>query len=133
MNIPTDLKILNAIYNSYYSTFESFDKDKPTRSNKVYVPIDVDKIGKELSVDGDIIFGRLYYHLNNKFAYEDEKGKVHFFAIKIGSDKHCIQFPYMASILADLRRENRKYRTATTIAVISLMISIVSFTMAFFK
>ena len=49
------------------------------------------KIGKELGVDGDIIFGRLYYYLSKKYSFENsDETKVDFFALKVGDDKHCI-------------------------------------------
>ena len=70
MKIPTDLEVLNAIYSRYYHEFASFRKEAAdARNAKVYVPIDVDKIASDLSVDGDIVFGRLYCHFNNKYSY----------------------------------------------------------------
>ena len=36
-------------------------KEENLRVTKNYVPIDIDLLGEELGVDGDIIFGRLYY------------------------------------------------------------------------
>jgi len=38
----------------------------------------------------------------------------------------------MASVLADLKYENRKYRTATIIALVALGISLVSLSIALF-
>lgn len=107
--------------------FESFKTgEKNNRLSKVYVPIDVDYIGKEFGVDGDIIFGRLYYHLNNKYNY----GKVEFFSLSVGelknNDKHVIQFPYMASVLADLQNEDQRVKTATKLAWVSIAISIIA-------
>ena len=126
-NLPTDLEILNLIYDQYYDQFVDFSKDNPTRSAKIYVPIDIDKIASEFSVDGDIIFGRFYYHLNKKFGYKnDDESLVPFFSKSVGDDKHCVNFPLLASVLSDLRKENRKFWTATSIAIISLIVSIVS-------
>ena len=80
-----------------------------------------------------IQFGRLYYHLNKKYSYKNNDGSiVEFFARVIGVDKNCIHFPYMASVLADLKYENRKYRTATIIALVALGISLVSLSIALF-
>ena len=133
MKIPTDLQILNLIYNSYYKTFESYTRGNNSRETKNYVPINIDAIGKKLCIDGDIVFGRLYYHLNKKFSYRnDDESLVEFFACKIGDDKHSIHFPYMASVLADLKYENRKYRTATIIALVSLGISLIAISFSFF-
>ncbi|MEX0938747.1 MAG: hypothetical protein WDZ59_12875 [Pirellulales bacterium] len=125
--LPTDLDMLNAIYERYYGTFASFTKAKPSRSAKIFVPIDIDALARDLGVDGDIVFGRLYYHLENRYRYKNDDGSlVHFFALKVGNDGHCINFTYAASVLASLRDENRKYRTATLIAIISLVVAAVS-------
>ena len=130
--IPTDLKILGVIYDRYYDNFHAYSDENKIRSSKIYVPIDVEEIAKSLKVDVDIIFGRLYYHLNEKFSYKHDGSKVEFFALCVGSDRHCINFPYLASVLADLEDQNRKYRTATTIAVLSLIIAILSIIIAIF-
>ena len=125
--LPTDLKILNAIYDRYYDTFADFTKDDNSRSVKIYVPIDIKELAKNLKVDGDIIFGRLYYHLEKKHGYRQDDGSlVSFFSMGVGGDRHCVNFPLLASVLADLRQENRKFRIATAIAILALIISIVS-------
>lgn len=67
--VPTDLEILNVIYEQYYDEFSSYDKNSPTRSSKIYVPIDIGAIARRLH-DGDIVFGRLYYHLEKKYGYQ---------------------------------------------------------------
>lgn len=127
-NLPTDLEILNVIYNDYYEEFSNYMKEKNnTRSVKIYVPINIDKIAEKLNVDGDIIFGRLYYHLEKKYGYRNEdESNVHFFARVLDGDIHCINFPLMASILADLRDNKKRYYTAITIAVGSLIVSLIS-------
>ena len=126
MKSPTDLAIVRWIYNRYYSEFVSYENDPNGRKTKIYVPIDVDEIGDRFSVDGDIIFGRLYYHLNPKYGYTNPDGsKVQVFAPSIG-----IQFPLLAAILADLSEDRNRYRTATLIALFSLAVSFVSILMS---
>lgn len=125
--IPTDLKILNIIYNSYYNEFSSFDEESPTRKTKIYVPIDIQAVADKLNVDGDVIFGRLYYHLEKKHGYTNEdNSKVAFFSLRIGDSSHCVNFPYLASILAELLDNQKKYKISTIIAFISLGVSIIS-------
>ncbi len=126
--LPTDLQILNAIYDRYYDTFAAFTKGDNSRSAKIYVPIDIKELAKNLKVDEDIIFGRLYYHLEKKYGYRQENDSlVPFFSMGVGSDNNCVNFPLLASVLADLRQENRKFRIATAIAIFALIISIVAF------
>jgi len=122
--LPTDLKILNAIYGEYYDTFISFSKNNSDRSAKNFIPVDIKLIAQKLGVDVDIIFGRLYYHLEQKYGYSHSDGsKVAFFALKIDSDNNCVNFPYMASVLANLREREKKYSAATKIAILSLCIA----------
>lgn len=131
--IPTDLKILRVIYDRYYDTFKAYSNENKGRSSKIYVPIDVGEIAKSLDVDADIVFGRLYYHLNEKFSYKHDDGsKVEFFALHVGNDHHCVNFPYLASILADLQDRDRKYRMTTILAGLSLVIAIISILISIF-
>ena len=127
MRIPTDLQVLERIWNRYYPEFSGYAKDAAGRKSKIYVPIDVASISEELGVDGDIVFGRLYYHLEEKYGYQrPNKEWVHLFALEVGGDRHAINFPLMASVLAGLQEENRKYLVSTWIAVISLIASAVA-------
>ena len=127
-NIPTDLEILNAIYEKYYETFVSFTDENKTRSSKAFVPIDIALMAKEMNVEPDVILGRLYYHLEKKYGYsnDDGKTKVSLFTMKAGNDVNCVHFPYLSSILADMRNEDKKYRRAIAFSIISATISIVS-------
>jgi len=129
--LPTDLKILNVIYEEYYDTFISFSKNNSDRNAKNYIPVDIKLIAQKLGVDVDIIFGRLYYHLEQKYGYSRSDGsKVAFFALIIGSDNNCINFTYMSSVLAKLRDREKKYSTAKNIAIFSLVIAISSLVIA---
>ncbi|HIB77541.1 MAG TPA: hypothetical protein EYO58_08000 [Flavobacteriales bacterium] len=125
--IPTDLKILNTIYYQYYETFTNFSARGVERSNKIHVPIEISLISKKLKVDDDIIFGRLYYHMNKKYGHQEaENSYINIFCMRVGADRHCIQFPLMASVLSELQSENSRFRWATTIASTSLVISLIS-------
>ena len=102
---PTDREIIRAIHKRYYDAFGRFDRSspEPERSSKIYVPIDCEVIAKELEVDPDIVFGRLYYHLNKKYGYEKPDGsKVELFAFAIGKDRHAVNFPLLSAVLAEL-------------------------------
>lgn len=125
--LPTDLQILNAIYNQGYNQFMAFSKNNPDRSAKNFTPIDIEQIAKRFGVDVDIIFGRLYYHLEQKYGYKrSDNTKVAFFTLQAGVDKNCINFPYMASVLANLRDREKKHSNATKFAIFSLIIAVAS-------
>jgi hypothetical protein len=126
--LPTDLQILNAIYNRYYRTFTAYSQQNQNRRTKNLVPIDIAQISRDMGVDGDIIFGRLYYHLDKKYRYrqEDSPSYVSFFT-NDGEMPHCVNFPYLASVLAGLRDENKKYQLSIRLSIFSLVISISAF------
>jgi len=129
--LPTDLEILDAIYERYYDSFAAFKLEEPSRTAKIYVPIDIGAIARDLGVDGDIVFGRLYYDMEKRYGYKHEDGvTVPFFTRQAGNDRHCIHFPYAASVLAGLRDEDRKHLLGTVIAVISLVVSAISLTVS---
>jgi len=133
----TDRKILRAIYARYYDQNTAYNEEDPDRrSSKIWMPIDIDNMAAQLSMEPDILFGRLYYHLNNRHGYavddqrpghENEKMRVDLFAIRIGGDHHCIHFPLLASVLATLEDQNKKYRLATTMSILALGVSILTF------
>lgn len=125
--IPTDLKILDAIYELHHEDFVSFMSDETRRDSKIYVPIDCKKIAGRLKVDGDIVFGRLYYHLEKKYGYRRDDGTVvHFFDSRVGNDVHCINFPLMTSVLAGLRQERKNFWISTATALAALFFSLLS-------
>jgi len=133
MKNPTDLHILKYIYQKYYDTFKEYSDQDKTRETKNYIPIDIRSVADHFNVDGDIIFGRLYYHLNELYRYKNDDGMtVDFFRLKLKDSVHCIHFSYMASILANLNYEHKKFRTATIIAIISLCIATFSLIIAVF-
>jgi hypothetical protein len=80
-----------------------------------------------MDVDPDIIFGRLYYHLNNKLAYRQGDGsRVDLFSLRVGDDQYCVNYPYLASVLADLKEQHDKYLTGNIFAVTALIIAVAS-------
>jgi hypothetical protein len=125
--LPTDLQILNAIYNRYYDAFVAFDSDPSIRRTKIYVPIDSALIAADLGVDPDIVFGRLHYSLEQRHAYTDANGgTVHFFTHEVEEGSWTVHFPYLGSALADLRYTHRQSTLATWLAAAALVVSIVA-------
>jgi hypothetical protein len=123
VNVPTDY----AIYSHYYEQFAAFSIETPDRAAKIYVPIDIQLIAKRLGVDVDLVFGRLYYHLEKKFGYKQADGtNVYFFALAIGTDRHCINFPLLGAVLAGLKQERNRNLWAVGLGTTSLLVSVVS-------
>ena len=124
---PTDLEILEEIYRRYYAAFAEYSKESQNRSTKVYVPIDINQLAEHFGIDGDIVFGRLYYHLEPKYGFtQQDDSKVHFFMLKAVEDTHAVQFPLLASVIAELRDERKKHVIATWLSVAALIISAIS-------
>jgi hypothetical protein len=95
------------------------------------MPIDCTVIAKRFGVDDDIVFGRLYYHLQKKHGYKDEDGsQVPFFSLRVAGDSHCVNFPLMASVLASLQQEENKFRWSTGLSITSAAISLSALTLS---
>ena len=124
---PTDLQIVEEIYRRHYDEFSRHSRELKVRDTKVYVPIRVKELADHFGVDGDIIFGRLYYHLEPKYGFKKGDGsEVRFFDIQLQEDRHVVQFPLLAAVVADLRDKRRKHLIATWLSVVALIFSAVS-------
>jgi hypothetical protein len=129
-DIPTDLEILTEIYESYHESFKAYAQEEPDRIARIRVPININEVAEACGVEEDMIFGRLYYHFNKKYSYYDEKGeKITFFA-SIKFEGMSVNFPLVASVLADLKEEHRKFKIATGVALAALTISVIALVMA---
>ncbi len=125
--LPTDLEILNDIYDRYYDDFHAYSDENKIRETKIYIPLEIETIAKKMGVDNDIIFGRLYYHLRNRYNYKNQDGTlVDLFTLEAGKERNCVNFPYLASVLAELREKHNKYRTALIVSVFSIAIAVIS-------
>ncbi|HIF9057028.1 TPA: hypothetical protein ACX6MG_001027 [Photobacterium damselae] len=132
---PTDLELLNYIYNYYYESYAKWEKEEDKeRQSKIYVPIDCQLIAKHFDIDRDVVFGRLYYHLEKKYGYKQDDGSnVHFFAFKVGNENKCIHFPYLASVLADLRMEHKRFKWTVFLSSMAIILSAISIGITVYK
>ena len=127
LKIPTDLEILETIHKMYYKDFVLYDQDNTIRKAKIFVPIDCLEIANRLNVNGDTVFGRLEYHLEEKYGYnQSESTRVKFFALQLGNDRHCVNFPLLEAVLASLKEERENFWTTTIIASLALILSFIS-------
>jgi len=126
---PTDREILQKINDRYLAKFGQFERDnlENERSSKIYVPIDCAAIANDLKVDTDIVFGRLYYHLDKKYGYTQDNGaKVHLFTMAVGKDRHAVNFPMLSAVLAELQQSWFRFTAPLVISSIALVISVIS-------
>ena len=123
----TDRRILKAIHDRYHGDFTNFDPKNPSRSSKVYIPIDCRTIADDFKTDPDIIFGRLYYHLDKKYGYtKDDGSKVHLFAMKTGADTHTVNFPMLSAVLAEHEQSFYRFLIPLGISLVALIFSTIS-------
>ena len=133
-SIPSDFKLLSEIYQRYYDQFIKFNPKAPDRTTKTYISIDIEAIADHFKVDEEIIFGRLYLHLEKKYGFKNNDGSISpFFAKNIGKDRHAINFPLLASVLAGLQEERNKQNIAMYLSIAAIIISVFSLVNNTFK
>ncbi|MEC7289556.1 MAG: hypothetical protein VXW22_05635 [Pseudomonadota bacterium] len=125
--IPTDETLLATIYKRNLKAFSEWTEDNKTRVTKIWVPIDIDELGKKFRCDPDLIFGRLYYHMNEKYGSSTGDGQeVNFFNMRLANDRHVVNFPLLTSVLADLQDNRKRFIISTRLAALSLVVSAIS-------
>jgi hypothetical protein len=131
--LPTDREILNVIFDMYFDDYVRFDTDPTCRTTKNALPIDVKKVAAKLNAEANLVFTRLYYHLNNKFSYKNDRGvSVTLFLLRLGeTETNSINFAYMTSVLADLRHEHRMAWFNLWMAAVSAIGALLSVGLAF--
>lgn len=120
---PTDFELLRAIYERHDPTFEA---NSATRETRVYQPIDIPALADQLDVNEDMIFGRLYHDLDQKYVERAEPGRARkaFFAPKAGSEANCVNWPLMVGVLARLWEERRRNFLTLGVATASVLLSV---------
>lgn len=125
VRLPTDLAILKHIYRTHLPDYLNGEEKRYT---KVYVPVDVHKVAAHFRCEGDLIFGRLYYYINQKYRYKNEADGtvVELFMKKFGQDFHVIQFPLLSSIIASMKSDEYRHSISFGVSVLALLVAIIS-------
>ncbi|MGH8729358.1 MAG: hypothetical protein ACREV9_14660 [Burkholderiales bacterium] len=122
--LPTDREILRCIFEMYES---SYPRTEAGEKRDPYVPIDIPALAARLGCVPEMLFGRLYYHLDAKFRYTQDNGaNVHLFSLAVGSDRHCVNFPYLAAVLSEKDIEHRRQLWTLVAAFAALALSLAS-------
>ncbi len=117
----TDLKLLKTIQREYKDAYLNRGEQK----ERFYIPIDCKHIAEKMNVDSELVFQRLYTHLEKRYGYKNEDdSRVLFFGLNVGDKKHCINYPYLCAVLANMKDEKRELRITQALAIISIVISI---------
>lgn len=130
--IPTDLEILEDLYFRYYEDFRRYAKKEPDRIARIRVPIDVEEVADACGVEEDMIFGRIFYHFNKKYSYKDNKGEVTTFFTTEKFEGLSVNFPLVASVLADKYAEKQQRETFLFVAGAAIGLSVIALLLAIF-
>lgn len=123
--LPTDQQIMQCIFEMYAQEYPHPKGAPKTERARVYVPIDVAAVAAKLRCDAELTFGRLYYHLDTKHGYsQDDGAKVHLFALKVGNERHCVNYPYLAALLAEKKLKHWRFWLTLTVSVVVLIVSV---------
>jgi hypothetical protein len=130
MKLPTDYEILKAIYEKHYKEFVKSAKTHDKKQTNL--SIDIKAVADKFCIDVDIIFGRLYYYLDEKYSYERPNGsKVAFFSLKTGDNLNTVNFPLLSSVLAGMIEQRRKDLWNLFFGFSALIISCISLASSF--
>jgi len=125
--LPTDREVLGCIYSMHESAYPGSSPESPRGKNDPYVPVDVRAVAARLGIKPELLFGRLYYHLDAKHRYtQRDNVSVHLFLLDVQGKGHSVNFPYLASILAEHEHEHRKLFWSMVFSVSALIVSLAS-------
>ena len=123
--LPTDREILKCIFDLYESDYPGPKGEDGRGANDPLIPIDLTKVAARLGCGTELIFGRLYYHLDAKYRYKQDNGaRVDLFLLR--EQGHAVHFPFLASLLAGFQEEHRKLFWSMVFSVIALILSATS-------
>jgi hypothetical protein len=118
----------------YESSYPGQATESGDRENDPYVAIDVAAVAQKIGCSSELLFGRLYYHLDHKYRYTNDDGSiVPLFYLKVGDKRHAIHFPYLASILAGENRDFLRQIWTMGVSVVALALSLASLLVAIYR
>ena len=124
--LPTDRQVLKCIFEMYEPAYPG-ETNWGTGVNDPYVPVDLRAVAAKLGTKPELLFGRLYYHLDAKHRSQQDGGAwVNLFHLNVENKGHSVHFPYLAAILAGHDQEYRKQFWSMAFSVLALVLSVVS-------
>jgi hypothetical protein len=106
---PTDFDVLRRIYETHLDDFKA---RKGPGTGRAFIQVDIPAIAAHFNVDENLIFGRLYYHLEPKYGEperDDGKARKAFFSMTpLDGQANVVNFPMLESVLAGLWADRRR-------------------------
>jgi hypothetical protein len=126
-SLLTDREILRCIIEMYAPSYPGTQPGEIRGKNDPYLPLKINEAATRLGCSPEMPFGRLYYHLDAKFSYtKDGNVQVHIFALKVGAQMHCVNFPFLAAVLADKDEEHKRQLWSLGVAITASVLSVAS-------
>lgn len=126
-SLPTDRNILKCIFEMYEPAYPGKAAEGARGKNDPYMPITVPEVAARLGCSAEMLFGRLYYHLDAKHRYiQDNGAQVHLFSLKVGDQMHCVNFPYLAAVLAERDADHKRQLWSLGVSITALVLSVAS-------
>lgn len=127
IKLPTDRYLLQCIFDMYVADYPGPKNARGVGLNDPYVPIDIPAVAMRVGMSQELVFGRLYFHLDQKHRFKHEGGATtSLFHLKVGEKRHAVQFPYLAAVLAEKNQEFRRYTLTLVLSAVALGVSIAS-------
>jgi hypothetical protein len=124
--LPTDRELLKCIFRMYEYSYPG-EKQGTKGANDPYVPVDLRAVAAWLDTTPELLFGRLYYHLDAKHRYKQDSGAwVNLFLLNVENKGHSVHFPYLSAILAGHNQDYRKQFWSVAFSVLALVLSVAS-------
>jgi hypothetical protein len=116
----------------YEPAYPTKDSEAGRVKTDPWLPIVVGDVAKKLGMRSEMLFGRLYFHMANKYSFkQDEAHTIHLFELKVGEALHCVNFPFLAAVLADRVDENRWRLWTLGLSAAAVLISLGAFAIQF--
>ena len=121
-NLVSDLAILDEIHKVYEPIYLA-GLDEEGVLHKTYIPIDIHDIARRLGMNKHILFGRLYYHLDQKYRYKDfDEAETHLFLREIRGQRHCIHFPLLSAAVSERQHEVNRLLVPIVVSITSSVV-----------
>lgn len=123
--LKTDRQVLRAIYDRYESEYTK----QASGQEKPYIPVNVRALAEDLQCHAGILFGRLHFDYGTRFRVrkpdEPHVTLASVFEVAVGDQRHCVNFPYVAALLAGMDHEHRRNSIAIWVSAVALVVSVV--------